>query len=89
MKTKDILDSCKKDNNYDKLHEAIFSFACENDLDDISGKEFDEKFKEQFKEVPKKELVQWADDFQTFLWDNRTFDADGERLRILNMYSPY
>lgn len=61
----------------------------ENSLETLTKNMFLENFQQNFmnkKGVTKIDMVRWAQDFRTFLDDNRTFEVDPERTILMNHY---
>jgi len=66
------------------LIDEVFLQDPDNNLDDISGKEFDDFCKSN--NISKKDCENWAWDFQNFLNENPTFIISSEQARILNRF---
>jgi len=64
------------------------SFVRTNSLETLSGKEFDVRLEAYIhtNSISPEDLASWAEDFDTFLCENRTFDPGLEMRRILSKY---
>jgi len=75
----------------DREIDEVFLQDPNNNLDDITGREFDDRFDKFCKanSISKKDCEGWASDFQMFLYENPTFIMGAEQARVLNRFFVY
>ena len=68
-----------------------FIFDQNNNMEDMTGKEFIKKFKEFMddNDIEDKHMIEWSENFSEFIRDNPTCGVGAERERLLQEFLPY